>query len=434
MASSKKYLPIDGGIPVGGAFASFTSDAPYGTHFSHLGVGGYLELPDIEHRDSIPVGPEMNSDKLSSGRRKIGMIVYVISESKYYQLIPKYTDGTKVPYGAWMAAPDLQKLVWLDPSLQDVEDPLDPNIKYSGCGAACVGSIWDEVFTSANSTGDDLINEEFEVLGQNIGSYSVGQKVPKGEKLETVLKKILQKSVCPPYEQPVFSIASNITLSYEIGTTITPVITPSWNKKSAGEWKSYKLFKNNIEIPFAAKEYSLASQDLTSYTDPSIVLGSDTSYQAEIIWENGPVLKDNLNSDCPGQILTNASDPKKSNTLTFLAKRAVFYTVDNITVAPTQPSEIRNFTKTINVADGGELKFDVGTTAKRVVIAFPEAWGEISSVMDSGLGYDIKAEFIENRQTFSVEANSPGYAANYYVYTLTLKSTYENAVEYTVTI
>jgi hypothetical protein len=424
-------LPFDAGtiIPLPKPVTIKTQDEVWGSHFSHLGVGGFVELPNISYMYDIPVTDTLSVDKLSSGRRKLGMVVYLLEEKKYYQLRPKKTDGTELTMAEWDALTDIEKILKLDPNAAMTDSNYNT---VNGSGKP--EEAWVEVFTNSNASGDDLVDEEFEVLGQNIGSYSIGQKVPKGEKLETVLKKILQKSVCPPYEQPVFSIASNITLSYEIGTTITPVITPSWDKKSAGEWKSYKLFKNNIEIPFAAKEYSLASQDLTSYTDPSIVLGSNTSYQAEIVWENGPVLKDNLNSDCPGQILTNASDPKKSNTLTFLAKRAVFYTVDNITVAPTQPSEIRNFTKTINVADGGELKFDVGTTAKRVVIAFPEAWGEISSVIDSGTGYDIKAEFIKNRQTFSVEANSSGYAADYYVYTLTLKSTYQDAVEYTVTI
>jgi len=432
MPSLKKYLSV-AGLDVSSQLAPFTSESTYGTHASHLGVGGYMELPDIDHRDSIPVGSEMNPDKLSSGRRKIGMIVYVISENKYYQLIPKYPDGTKIPYTAWNTAPDLQKLVWLDPSLQDVEDPVDPNIKYSGCGAACVGSIWDEIFTNSNASADDLVNEEFEVLGQNIGSYSIGDKIEKGEKLETVLKKILQKSVCPPYVQPTFSIGSNIALSYEIGTIINPIITPSWDKKNAGEWKSYKLYKNTVEIDYAAQNYSQNSQLLTSYTDPNIILGSDASYQAEIVWEDGVVLTDNLNANCPGRILTNASNPKKSNTLTFLAKRAVFYTVDNSTAMP-QASEIRDFTKTIEVTDGGELKFDVGTTAKRIVIAFPQAWGEISSVIDGGTGYDIKGDFIKNKQIFSVEANSIGYATNYYVYTLTLKSTYPDIVKYSVTI
>jgi hypothetical protein len=233
--------------------------------------------------------------------------------------------------------------------------------------------------------------------------------------------------------QPTFSIGSNIALSYEIGTIINPIITPSWDKKNAGEWKSYKLYKNTVEIDYAAQNYSQNSQLLTSYTDPNIILGSDASYQAEIVWEDGVVLTDNLNANCPGRILTNASNPKKSNTLTFLAKRAVFYTVDNSTAMP-QASEIRDFTKTIEVTDGGELKFDVGTTAKRIVIAFPQAWGEISSVIDGGTGYDIKGDFIKNKQIFSVEANSIGYATNYYVYTLTLKSTYPDIVKYSVTI
>lgn len=424
-------LPFDTGsiLPLPKAVTIKTKDEVWGSHFSHLGVGGFVELPNISYMYDIPVTDTLSVDKLSSGRRKLGMIVYLLEEKKYYQLRPKKTDGTELTMAEWNALSDIEKILKLDPN----SAMTDSNYNTIN-GSGKPEEAWVEVFANSNTSSDDLVDEEFEVLGQNIGSYSIGEKIPKGEKLETVIKKILQKSVCPPYEQPIFSIVSNITLSYEIGTIINPVITPSWDKKSAGEWRSYKLYKNNVEIPFASQDYSLASQLLTSYTDPDFILGSDTSYQAEIVWENGPILTDNLNSNCPGQILTNASNPKKSNTLTFLAKRAVFYTVDNGMAAPTQPSEIRDFTKTINVADGGELKFDVGTTAKRVVIAFPKAWGEISSVIDSGTGYDLKTEFIKNRQTFSVEANSVGYATDYYVYTLTLKSAYQDAVKYTVTI
>ena len=101
------------------------SNTNFGTHYSHFGVGGFVELPSITYRDSIPIANEMNSDGVSSGRRKLGMTVYVIDEQKVYQLKPKHgassgalLSGTFVTLADWNAASNAQKMVWLDPTQQ----------------------------------------------------------------------------------------------------------------------------------------------------------------------------------------------------------------------------------------------------------------------------------------------------------------------------
>ena len=68
------------------------SDKIHGTHFSHSGVGGYIEFPSLQYIYDIPINGIdclMNSDGVSSGRRKLGMLVYCIENNKFYQLIPK---------------------------------------------------------------------------------------------------------------------------------------------------------------------------------------------------------------------------------------------------------------------------------------------------------------------------------------------------------
>jgi hypothetical protein len=70
-----------------------------GTHFSHGGIGGYVEVPTLDDlyaitSDDGPSAP-INPDGVTSGRRKIGMIVYVIKDKKYYQLRPKFKDTKK---------------------------------------------------------------------------------------------------------------------------------------------------------------------------------------------------------------------------------------------------------------------------------------------------------------------------------------------------
>lgn len=134
------------------------SSSNFGTHYSHFGVGGFVELPTIIHRNAIPISEEMNSDGVSSGRRKLGMLVYVIEEQKFYQLKPKHTstsggiEGDYVTFSEWDGATDAQKMVWLDPT-QQREDiyGLTPSYNIIS-GSGNPDDVW-SVWTGSGGTG-----------------------------------------------------------------------------------------------------------------------------------------------------------------------------------------------------------------------------------------------------------------------------------------
>lgn len=113
MANTFPISPND--FNIGSALTTTSSGATYGTHYSYLGVGGYVEVPDNTYRNGIPASGEMNADGYSSGRRRFGMLVYVMDTDKAYRLIPKKNDGNRVTMAEWEAASNNQKLVWLDP-------------------------------------------------------------------------------------------------------------------------------------------------------------------------------------------------------------------------------------------------------------------------------------------------------------------------------
>jgi hypothetical protein len=76
----------------------------YGTHYSILGVGGYQEVLTLAQRDAIPVNVinGLDSDDLSSGRRRLGMLVYVAQTNIVYQL--------NIPYTTWNALSESNKV------------------------------------------------------------------------------------------------------------------------------------------------------------------------------------------------------------------------------------------------------------------------------------------------------------------------------------
>ena len=136
-------LPLNTGtLTLSGPINVSNINTPIGTHVSHLGTGGLVELPTIEYRNAIPIGSSMNADGFSSGRRKLGMIVYVMDEKKYYQLRPKVSD-TEVTYEQWTGATSAQKCVWLDPT-KTIFDDDETFADIVGSGDA--DDAWVEVF------------------------------------------------------------------------------------------------------------------------------------------------------------------------------------------------------------------------------------------------------------------------------------------------
>jgi hypothetical protein len=147
-------LPINtGGYIQPGQIRVTNTSQKYGTHVSHMGAGGFTELPSLTYRNSIPVETDMKEDGFTSGRRKFGMIVYSIQDKKYYQLRPK-SSGTEITFLQWNEAPNAQKVVWLDPT-QTRDDPDFFPVYGSGNPA----EAWTEVFAplSINNNTNNYI-------------------------------------------------------------------------------------------------------------------------------------------------------------------------------------------------------------------------------------------------------------------------------------
>jgi hypothetical protein len=111
MPNNFSYTPPDknntnsGDFPFANFIVPQNGLADYGGLHSFQTIGGITEMPTILDRDTIPVftssgvndGFSKNVDGLSSGRRRIGMLVYVLETMKHYQLLPKGyfgNDGT----------------------------------------------------------------------------------------------------------------------------------------------------------------------------------------------------------------------------------------------------------------------------------------------------------------------------------------------------
>lgn len=144
------------GYPLGTVLASpvvgGSSADTYGTHFSFLGIGGYLELATVLERNQIPVGESLDATELSSGRRRLGMLCYVSETNTTYQLY--------VPYETWNGYNNAQKLA----ALASNDNWLETDFKASGTTGNTGGvdySIFNSYTASTNNTFIE-INERIE--------------------------------------------------------------------------------------------------------------------------------------------------------------------------------------------------------------------------------------------------------------------------------
>jgi hypothetical protein len=157
--SENKFPVPQGGLPLGSAITTSNIDAAYGTHFSYLGVGGYVEVPNLDFRNAIPISSTIDADGYSSGRRRLGMMVYVMDEDQIYQLRPKKSDGSIVTIEEFNNASDAQKLVWLDPTASAFDFSTFTSINGTGVAADAwkpLSHSSDTKVTGATLTGSVL--------------------------------------------------------------------------------------------------------------------------------------------------------------------------------------------------------------------------------------------------------------------------------------
>ena len=90
--------------------------------------GGFQEMVSVEERNSIPLlenstafpynGFTASDDHWSSGRRRVGMLVNVLEENKFYQLIPVGFFGNAGNLGEaeWLALSEWERALRIDPT------------------------------------------------------------------------------------------------------------------------------------------------------------------------------------------------------------------------------------------------------------------------------------------------------------------------------
>lgn len=237
-----------------------------------------------------------------------------------------------------------------------------------------------------------------------------------GKNLKQVLDMILASRTLPNYVAPSITVSCPEAGSYEVGTSVTPTYTTTFNK---GEY-NYAPYK---ETGVTATDWVVTFDGATlheasgSFNTIVVTDGYSKRIGAYATHSAGVAPEDNL-----GNVVTNSAELatcqiQEGNTATKYSNyissfRYMFYG-SSVTPISLTSNEVRNLSK----RQSSKSSFDMSITdgANQVVIAIPEAY-TLGKVADkAAFGTDILEKFGEP-SIISIAGASEGYDANYKVY------------------
>ena len=221
-------------------------------------------------------------------------------------------------------------------------------------------------------------SKEYTLNGTDLGALANGSSIPQGTSIDDLLNMITQKAIAPTYTQPTVSLAKSgdgtAAGNYEAGTSITPILTATYNKNDAGDLTKLSILKGSAEVG------SDTSSPYT-YTGEAIVLGDETiTFKAQATYGDGPVKNNNLGQpDATGQIKAGTKD---SSTLSFIGQRQLFWGT-GVGELPTLNSEtIRGLVnKKLNPTQGYSWNIPIAVGQQYVIFAYRATLRDVNQVM-----------------------------------------------------
>lgn len=297
------------------------------------------------------------------------------------------------------------------------------------------GTDWDPIFL-AGSGDITQAGESWEIMGQAIGAYNVGDTVNATDMVTDILKKMTQTRVAPSYTAPTVSLTAaqgstgtgnNFRSgNYEAGTMINALLTATATQNDAGDLTGLKINDGSADV--VSGTTNPATYEVNKQLQDAAV-----TYTATYSYADGAVKDDNLGDPYPtGQIKAGS----KTATLKYTPFRKYFYGVDSAGSqdALTTSAEIRALTNSTSAASKGtkfSISVPVGST--RCTIAFPATVGTLAQVLyrESG-NANITGQF--SQSNVNVEGANAYSAISYNVYTISWAQPTAGAMTFDVTI
>ena len=335
-----------GGTNVAAGLVPFTTADKYPTHYAKYGKGGYRSVSNISERNAIP-----------EGRREEGMLAWVISESKLYQLRSGYWVAAGFGSGSGTTNPD---------------DPDNPGTGNCRCCEELEPRIAAlEAILLAQQQND--LRRQLDNSPYTLNITGLRPSASKFEVGATMEATHFNYSLSGPDPIPAMqsAIINGATVSNPSGIYDGPAVDSS----SAGNKELYRITVKYFDTRYAQlDEWKQAGGRLMEASASKSVMfgykiycGKTTLDPADFNWPN-------LSTSVIGTASIVSGLPAKSSPLTF----------------------------------------SYSVTRGRAWVAYPKAWGQSVDIRDSlGQSYAVDFSFKE------ISVPVAGSQVPYYVYYLT---------------
>lgn len=252
----------------------------------------------------------------------------------------------------------------------------------------------------------------------------------KGKSVTEAFKTITTATLQPTAAQPSVSITLAQAKAYEVGTSVTPSYTTSFNPGSY----TFGPATGCTVSTWSVKDTLNVTKDTATGTYAALVVGDGTNYKltATATYGAGVVAHDNLGGLSNPEVKI-AAGSKSATSSAITGYRNSFYGTLT-TKADLTSATVRGLTKTGKaLAKGNTLSIAVPVGAVRVIFAYPATLGDVNKVLDvNGLNANITSAF--TKVSVNVEGADGYTAIPYNVYYTDYANPNDKANTYTVTI
>lgn len=261
-------------------------------------------------------------------------------------------------------------------------------------------------------------------FSQAVGGIAAGTIFPFGTPHDTVLEQLAKKPLTlPTYTAPELFLSAPMPVHPEIGSLLSPVLTPTWIAGDAGLPTGYVLKKGGVNM--------YANTSPAAYSEPAFTLtGTTVEYQASVTYAAGAVKKDSEGNHYPTGMIQAGT--VFSNTISIAGRRYCFYGADAVASIPTSSAEIRDLPgKLSTIEDAAEFTIPVPTGSRRITFWYPNTCRDVQSVkyVEQG-GAEYRDLFVKT--SIAVEGANGHAAAPYKGFTWILAVPSPTAMTFTV--
>lgn len=316
----------------------------------------------------------------------------------------------------------------LEPYANDMTTPV---------GVDAEGKLWVHAVADIESIGADKVMFEGNmVFTEQFGKYKPsGGKVTipsDGKSWKRLLLDAYSEDKNPTITQPSIGVSSTTAKAYEVGTSVTPAYSGSFN---VGKYEYGPATGVTVTTWSATNNVTNETKSTKSGTFAAYIVPDGSNYKITIsgTYTDGAIPITALEAEYPSGQIKGAT--KTATTGAISGYRNSFYGTTTSKTAETTSAVIRALAQKSSktLANGNSFTVNIPVGAQRVIIAYPATLRDITSIKDvNGLNADITSAFASS--TVSVNGANNYTAINYKVYTLDFANPNDTANKYTVTI